>query len=268
MAIADVSNKSIAELVSLAGRRAVVTGGAQGLGHGIARRLAEAGASVLIGDVREDQAHQAAKDLSAAYGVRVIATRMDVTAEASVAAAADLAAAEFGGVDIWVNNAGLFPNIPLLEMTEAVWDEVMAVNLRGVFLGSREAARRMIDAGQGGVIVNVASLAAFKGVAPGVTAYVASKHGVRGATRQIALELAPHGVRVLGVAPTFVATEGAMAAFRGNPGVANDNPSILNTRLGRVGVADDVARVALFCASDMSLFMTGSTLLVDAGQAI
>jgi NAD(P)-dependent dehydrogenase (short-subunit alcohol dehydrogenase family) len=270
MAVADVTEKSIAELVSLAGRRAVVTGGAQGLGKGIARRLAQAGASVLIGDLKGDLAATAAEELSRSCGARVIATEMDVSSASSVTAAAELAARELGGVDIWVNNAGLFPSIPLLEMREEVWDQVMAVNLRGVFLGSREAARRMIAGGRGGAIVNVVSTAGFKGVAPGLAAYVASKHGVRGVTKQMALELAPHGIRVLGVAPTFCVTEGNLAMMAANPNsnVETDIPAVLGSRLGRVGVPDDIARVVLFCASDLSLFMTGSTLLADAGETI
>jgi NAD(P)-dependent dehydrogenase (short-subunit alcohol dehydrogenase family) len=268
MAVAEVSAKSIAELVSLAGRRAVVTGGAQGLGKAIARRLAEAGASVLIGDLKPDLAQSAAEELSRSLGARVIARQMDAADAGSVAAAAELAVSELGGLDVWVNNAGIFPSIPLLEHSETVWDQVMAVNLRGVFLGTREAARAMVAAGRGGVIVNIASTAGFKGVAPGLAAYVASKHGVRGATRQAALELAPHGIRVLGVAPTFCVTEGNMAVVAANPKVGVDIPAVLGSRLGRVGAPDDIARVVLFCASDLSLFMTGSTLLADAGETI
>jgi NAD(P)-dependent dehydrogenase (short-subunit alcohol dehydrogenase family) len=273
MAVADVSGKSVAELVSLAGRVAVVTGGAQGLGRAIARRLAQAGASVLIGDRNGDLARKAAAELAEACAARVIATPMDVADGASVAAVADLASRELGGLDIWVNNAGLYPNILLMEMTEADWDAVMAVNVKGVFLGAREAARRMIEAGRGGVIVNIVSTAGFKGVAPGVSAYVASKHGVRGATKQMALELAPHGIRVLGVAPTFCETEGNMAALdalaaASDRDIRNEITSSLTSRLGRIGVPDDIARVVLFCASDMSMFMTGSTLLADAGETI
>lgn len=270
MAIADVSGRSLAELMSLRGRAAVVTGGARGLGKGIAARLAEAGASVLIGDVREDEASATAEELSRRFGARVIAAALDVRQAASVAAAADLAVLQLGSLDVWVNNAGVFPSTPLTEMTDEAWDQVMAVNLRGVFLGGREAARRMIAAGMGGVIVNVVSTAGFKGVAPGLAAYVASKHGVRGATRQMALELASHGIRVLGVAPTFCVTEGNQEAMAANPrtNVGADIPAVLNSRLGRVGVPDDIARVVLFCASDMSTFMTGSTLLADAGETI
>jgi NAD(P)-dependent dehydrogenase (short-subunit alcohol dehydrogenase family) len=125
----------------------------------------------------------------------------------------------------------------------------------------------MIDRGQGGVIVNVASTAGFRGVAPGLSAYVASKHGVRGLVRQLAIELAPHDIRVLGVAPTFCATEGNMAALSKLPErVRAEISATVTSMLGRVGVPDDVARAVLFCASDMSVFMTGSTLLVDAGE--
>jgi NAD(P)-dependent dehydrogenase (short-subunit alcohol dehydrogenase family) len=267
MAIADVSEVPVRELVSLVGRCAVVTGGAQGLGKAIVRRLTEAGASVLIGDLKDDLARSGAEELSRRYGGRVIATRLDVADSASVTAAADLAVSSLGGLDIWVNNAGLYPNIELLRMSDEVWDRVMDVNLRGVFAGAREAARRMIAAGRGGVIVNVVSTAGFRGVAPGVSAYVASKHGVRGLTRQLAIELAPHAIRVLGVAPTFCTTEGNMAALAElSARVGNEIPAILTSRLGRVGVPDDIGRVVLFCACDMSIFMTGSTLLADAGE--
>ncbi|MCB2059117.1 MAG: SDR family oxidoreductase [Novosphingobium sp.] len=267
MAIADVTDKSIAELVSLKGRVAVVTGGAQGLGKAMARRLAEAGACVLIGDLKVELANKAAEEFSGRYGVRVIATDLDVTDTGSIKAAADLAQRELGGLDIWVNNAGIYPNIRLLEMTDDVWNNVMDVNLRGVFASCREAASRMIDAGTSGVLINVVSTAGFSGVAPGVSAYVASKHGVRGLNKQLAIELAPHGIRVLGVAPTFCDTEGNDEALAKLPErVREEISATVSSRLGRVGVPDDIARAVLFCASDMSLFMTGSTLLVDAGE--
>jgi NADP-dependent 3-hydroxy acid dehydrogenase YdfG len=172
MSIADVSDHAIADLFSLNGRTAVVTGAAQGLGKAIARRLAEAGAAVLIGDLKLEQAQAAAEEFRKRYGRKVIASRLDVTDSASIAAAAELAERELGGIGIWVNNAGLYPNVSLLEMTDEGWDRVMAVNLRGVFASCREAAGRMIGAGRGGVIVNVVSTAGFSGVAPGVSAYV------------------------------------------------------------------------------------------------
>ncbi|MEU1799737.1 SDR family NAD(P)-dependent oxidoreductase [Streptomyces sp. NPDC019937] len=269
MSIPDVSGRSIPQLVSLAGRRAVVTGGAQGLGGAIAHRFAEAGAAVLLGDLKADKARTLAGELRARHGVTALAAGMDVTDEASVAATARRAVEELGGIDIWVNNAGIFPAMPLLRMDVEVWDQVMAVNLRGVFLGAREAARHMIAAGRGGVIVNIVSTAGFKGVAPGLAAYVASKHGARGATRQLALELAPHNIRVLGVAPTYTVTEGNLEAAAAAPRSATfsgDIAAMTGSVLGRIGVPDDIARVVLFCASDMAAFMTGSTLLADAGE--
>jgi NAD(P)-dependent dehydrogenase (short-subunit alcohol dehydrogenase family) len=154
-----------------------------------------------------------------------------------------------------------------------MWEQVFAVNTRGVFNGSREAARRMPD---GGVIVNVVSTAGFRGTAPGLAAYVGSKHAVRGMTKQMALELAPQGIRVLGVAPTYVPTEGNIAAAEAGAAAleaqgidpASAMPEMTQSLIGRLGTPDDIARVVLFCASDMSVIMTGSTLLADAGQTI
>jgi NAD(P)-dependent dehydrogenase (short-subunit alcohol dehydrogenase family) len=262
MSTADVASRTLAELVSLQGRRAVVTGGGRGLGKAIARRLAEAGADVLIGDVDEALAGSAAEEL----GGRAIGVAMDVTDPASVAAAADRAIAELGGLEIWVNNAGIFPNVALLDLSEQTWDRVFAVNARGTFVGAREAARRMAAGGAGGVIVNIVSTAGFRGSAPGLAAYVASKHAVRGLTREMALELAPLGIRVLGVAPSYVPTEGnLMAAAAALPAGAPPTELMFNSPVGRPGVPDDIARVVLFCASDLSTFMTGSTLLADGG---
>ena len=271
MNIPDVSDRSIADLVSLRGRVAVVTGGGRGLGKAIAQRLCEAGASVLIGDIDKELANRAAADLGPRYGSAILGTFMDVAQTASVTAAAERAVKTFGAIDIWVNNAGIFPSVRMSEMTDELWDNVLDVNARGVFVGAREAAKRMGEAGRGGVIVNIVSTAGFKGVAPGLAAYVSSKHAVRGLTKQLALELAPEGIRVLGVAPTFCVTEGTLLAMSRNPGLtnrANEIPAIAGSRLGRVGVPDDVARTVLFCVSDLSIFMTLSTLLVDAGETI
>lgn len=268
--IPDVSSKTVPELTSLVGKRAVVTGGGQGLGNAIALRLAEAGADVLIGDIDGELAETAAIDVAKRLGTNVIGTRMDVADAESVAAAGALAAERLGGLDIWVNNAGVFPNIPALEMTVDDWDRVFAVNARGVFLGATEAARRMEH---GGVIVNVVSTAGFKGTAPGLAAYVGSKHAARGLTKQLAIELAPRGIRVLGVAPSFVPTEGNMAAAAAGTaamGAPADPAAIAKMMgtglLGRIGVPDDIARVVLFCASDLAAIMTGSTLLADGGD--
>lgn len=271
----DVSETPLADLLSLAGRRAVVTGGAQGLGKAIAVRLAEAGADLLIVDLHEDAARTAADELHARFGVTALGARADVSDAASVAAAADLAATELGGIDVWVNNAGVFPNAPVLEMDDETWDRVFAVNARGVFLGAREAARRMTADGSGGVIVNIVSTAGVQVAFPGMSAYVSSKHAALGLTKSLAVDLAPLGVRVLGVAPSFVPTEGnlavaaAAAEAAAAAGVELPKLDVMNQSLiGRFGTPDDIARVVLFAASDLSMIMTGSTLLADAGETL
>lgn len=268
MTVPDVSDRSLAELISLEGRVAVVTGGAAGIGLAIADRFAEAGACVLVADIADRDV--AMKELGARRPGRAFAaTNLDVRDAASIEACADRAVVEFGRLDIWVNNAGIYPSVPVLDMSDDDWDGVLDVNLRGSFIGAREAARRMVDAEHGGVILNLASTAGFKAGGPGVAHYVSSKHGVRGLTKSLAVELGPFGIRVLGIAPTLIETPGIEAGreqFR-NSGLG-DLLDTYGTRLPlrRVGVPDDVARVALFCASDLALFMTGSTLLVDAGD--
>lgn len=265
---------ALSTLTSLHGRVALVTGGAQGIGKAIANRLAEAGAAVAIADLDVDRAVTAAAAIAADHGVETVGVSMDVADLASVEAGAAQAIAALGGLDVWVNNAGLFPSEPLDLMTDEAWDRVFAVNVRGTRNGCRVAASEL-GARDGGVIVNLVSLAGFEGVAPGLSAYVASKHAVRGLTRQLAIELAPAGIRVLGVAPTFVMTEGTMAAAaaamaKGDDAVVGSDggrPAMPapSTLIGRLGTPDDIARVVLFCATDLSAVMTGSTLLADAG---
>jgi NAD(P)-dependent dehydrogenase (short-subunit alcohol dehydrogenase family) len=182
MQVPDVSGRSVAQLISLEGRAAVVTGGARGIGLAIARRLAEAGASVLVGDVDKAGAEEAAETIARESGQRVAGAELDVTDGASIAAAADWAVGELGGLDIWVNNAGIYPSTPLLEMTDRDWDKVLGVNLRGTFIAAREAGRRMAQAGHGGVIINLASVAGYRAAGPGICHYVSSKHAVRGLT--------------------------------------------------------------------------------------
>ena len=268
MAIPDVSGKSLADLISLKERNAVVTGGARGIGLAICERFAEAGANVLIGDLDEQLAQEAAEKIAQQHGVNIIATLLDVADSGSISAVATQAVQAWGGIDIWVNNAGIYPLSPVLEMSDATWDKVLDVNLRGTFIGCREAARHMVQAGKGGVIINLASTAGYQGGAA-IAHYVSSKHAVRGLTKSLAIELGPQNIRVLALAPTLIRTPGiaearAALAAAGVPDALGEGMDAY-LPLRRTGVPDDVARVALFCASDLSMLMTGSTLLVDAG---
>ena len=258
-----MSDRTLPELMSLAGRGAVVTGAGRGLGAQIVRRLAEAGADVMAGDLDEAAAAAVAAECDGQVG-RVVPVRLDVGDTASLAAAADMATAELGGLDIWVNNAGIFPTTgPAVDADDEFVDRMLRVNVRGTYAGAREAARRMTN---GGVIVNLTSTAGFKASA-GISAYVASKHAVVGITKALALEFGPLGIRVLAVAPTIIDTPGVrdQMAPLAEAGVDVEARVAANP-LGRMGVPDDVARVVLFCCTDMAAFMTGSTVAVDAGS--
>lgn len=262
----DFSDRSIAELLRLTDRTAVITGGAAGLGLGIAHRLAEAGANVVIADIKG--AGPAAAAVAEASGAATLGVDMDVTDSASVSAGADAALERFGRLDIWVNNAGIYPTGAVLDLTDDDWDRVLGVNLRGSFIGAREAGRRMVAAGRGGVILNMVSIAAFRAAGSGIAHYIASKHGLSGLTKSLAVELGPEGIRVLAIAPAMIQTPG-MAEAGDEMRAANADlfdSFAARMPLRRLGVVDDVARVALFGVSDMAAFMTGSTLAVDAGD--
>jgi NAD(P)-dependent dehydrogenase (short-subunit alcohol dehydrogenase family) len=259
-------SRPLAELISLRGRTAVVTGGARGIGLAIARRLAEAGAHVVIADREEDVAERAAGELEGEGGASAAA--LDVTDPAAVRATVERTVAEHGQLDAWVNNAGIFPSTPLLELGEEEWDAVLAVNLRGMFLGGREAGRAMRAAGNGGVIVNLASTSAHAGFGPGFAHYTSSKHGLLGLTKALAIELGPFGVRVVAVSPQLTLTEGieeTMGEF-GASGMQETLDALSGrTPLGRTAVPDDVAKVVLFAVSDLAGFVTGSNVSVDGG---
>ena len=263
--IRDLSDVPLTDLLGLSGRVAVVTGGAQGIGRACSARLAEAGATVVVADIDEE----AARETASAIGSGAVEAAVDVRDADSVRALVQRALAVSGRLDVWVNAAGVYPTSLLLDLSEEEWDLVLDTNLRGTFLGAREAARAMIAGDRGGVVVNVSSTAAYRAEAPGAAHYVASKFGVRGLTQALAVELGPHGIRVLAVAPTVTLTPG-LEAQRSSLESAGFALEELGPQLplGRVAVPDDVARVVLFCASDLSLLMTGSTLLVDAGELV
>jgi NAD(P)-dependent dehydrogenase (short-subunit alcohol dehydrogenase family) len=268
MAAPDVSSRPLAELFSLAGRTALVTGGGKGIGAAVARRLAEAGAAVMVADLDKAGAEEVAGDITAGGGT-AIGVELDVTDSASVEAVVGRATAELGGLDVLVNNAGIFPIFPFLALPDEEWDRVLRTNLYGAFYCAREAGRQMVQGGKGGVIVNIASIQAFRAGAPGLAPYTSSKGALVAFTRALAVELGPMGIRVLAVAPTVVDTPGLQAnmpVFQA-AGISDVIATVSATLpLGRTAVPDDVARVVVFCASDLAALMTGDTLLVDAGH--
>lgn len=261
--ISDHSSRSLAELCSLRGRRAVVTGAARGIGASIARRLAEAGASVLLADLDTELATTTAGEVTASTGGVTDSTFIDIRDTASIVAAADRAVSTWGGIDIWVNNAGIYPTTgPAIDAADDFVDRLMEVNVRGTYACSREAARRMSN---GGVIVNLGSTAGFR-AAPGISAYSITKHAVVGLTRALALEFAPLDIRVVGVAPGPIDTPGVQDQLAPLKAAGLDVEAIMSrTPLGRGGVPDDIARVVLFAASDLATWITGEVIVADAG---
>ena len=238
----------------LRGKVALVTGGASGIGRGIARRFVDEGARVVLADRNAPLVNEAVKELGAAAA----AVEVDVTREADVERAIALAVSRFGSLDIGVNCAGLGISVPLTEQTEAQWDTVVDVCLKGVFLSMKHEARAMTAAGHG-VIINIASINARQPGA-GLSAYCAAKAGVEMITRVAALELGPQKVRVVGIGPGLIDTP--LTTFQ------QERPHVReafldNVPLGRVGTTDDIAAAALFLASDDASWISGDTLFVD-----
>jgi NAD(P)-dependent dehydrogenase (short-subunit alcohol dehydrogenase family) len=245
---------------SLAGKVAVITGAARGIGYHIARTYAQHGAAVVLADIDEATVTEAAQNLNAAS-----AFRCDVRDEQNVAALFDHALNQHGRVDIAVANAGIATVSPLLAMSFDTWRTMMSINLDGVFLTAQSAARAMIASQTQGSIVTMASVTALAGV-PLVGHYAAAKAGVLSLTKTLALELRPSGIRVNAILPGFADTE-LVSGNRGayNAGLGIDFDSVIaQAQGGYVGV-DDIANVALFLAGKRTLFCTGGGYVVDGG---
>lgn len=258
------------KLLDLSGKTAVVTGSALGIGFGIAYRLAEAGANVVIADLKEEEAQKAEHELSS-KGFRAKAIKVDVSNEEEVKTMVAGAVNAFGSIDILVNNAGIYPNVTVSQMSLADLDRVLSVNLKSVFLCTKYVSEQMIKQDRGGKIINITSIDAIHPSSIGLAHYDASKHGVWGFTKNVALELAPHKIWVNAIAPGGILTPGVQDMQKNMPtpqGV--DMTKLLETFLGkipmhRMGEADDIGKVALFLASEMSSYMTGSQIVVDGG---
>jgi 2-deoxy-D-gluconate 3-dehydrogenase len=247
---------SLASLVDLGGKRALVTGGGKGIGEAVATRLAEAGAVVTIADIDPNGAATAER-----LGVRF--ARCDIADTAQVIAAV-AAAADDGALDILVNNAGIFPVTgPILDATDEFVGRMLDVNVRANYSVAREAARRMSS---GGAIVNLSSMAGIRGGA-NLTAYATSKAAIIGLTRSFAIELGARGIRVNAVAPGIIDTPGVQDQLAPLLAEGHDISARLAANpIGVHGQPDHIARAVLFLVSDLAAFVTGQTLLVDGGS--
>ena len=260
---------SLADLLNLQGRAAIVTGGAKGIGYGISYRLAEAGAKVLIADTDEATAQKTVQEFTD-KGWTAKAVKTDVSSESDVQRMINTCHEAFGSVDILVNNAGIYPPKPVAQMSEEEFERVVHVNLRSVFLTTKHASEVMKQQG-GGKIINITSIDALHPSMVGLAHYDASKHGVWGFTKNSALELAPHKIWVNAIAPGGIQTPGVEAMQASTPTSATADPAqmiekfLTKIPMHRMGEPDEIGTVALFLASPMASYMTGEQIVVDGG---
>lgn len=243
--------------MKLEGRVAIVTGAGRNIGEEIAGVFAQEGAAVVVNDVDLKAAERVAGEIRAT-GARALAVQGDVSSSKDVRAMIERTVAEFGGLDILVNNAAITVNKSILDTTEEEWDLCLAVTLKGQFLCGKYAAEQMVKQGRGGRIVNISSTSGVRGNRAKL-AYCAAKGGVLNLTRAMAIDLAPHKIRVNTVIPTLTGT-----AVGKDSGEESRNYS--GVPLGRLGRPRDQAMAVLFMASDDSDFVTGAELRVDGGS--
>lgn len=245
--------------MDLSGKIALVTGAKQGIGRGIALALARSGAKVVIADLDLEDGQKVAAEIKAAGG-QALAVKGDVSRQEEVAAMFAAAQAEFGPVDVLVNNAGIFPFVAFDKMTEADWDKVIAVNLKSLFFCCQEALKTMPD---GGRIINISSIASLVGFS-GLTHYCASKGAANAFIRALALEVAPRQITVNNVAPGAIDTPGATGA----QDEAAKKQTAAAVPLGRYGQPDDIAQAVCYLASTGASYVTGQTIVVDGGWTL
>jgi 2-deoxy-D-gluconate 3-dehydrogenase len=256
------------QLIDLHLKTAIVTGGAMGIGFGIAYRLAEAGAAVVIADTNKAAAEESAAKL-VQMGWIASSVVTDVSDAVQVQAMVDAAVHTYGGLDILVNNAGIYPNIPVMQLQEKEFERIISINLKGVFLCIKAAAQQMITQGKGGKIINITSIDALHPSMVGLATYDASKHGVWGFTKNVALELAAHHISVNAIAPGGVSTPGTGAGGAISKEMEEAiQPFLAKIPMHRMGEPDEIGKVALFLASELSSYMTGSQIVVDGGALL
>ena len=247
--------------MSLNGKVAIVTGGNSGIGRAIALGLAKAGANITIDYVAHPEATDALESEISRLGAVAIGVEADVSRIAQLQALIDATVAKFGRVDIMVNNAGIETRTSVLDTTEDQYDKVLAINLKSAFFGTQIAARQMIAQGGGGRIINITSVHEDWPM-PGNTAYCLAKGGMRMLTRTAGVELAPHGIRVVGVGPGAVATPINLSTMNDPALLAKLNAAI---PLGRMAEPEEIANVVVFLAGDGASYLTATTIFADGG---
>jgi glucose 1-dehydrogenase len=247
--------------VRLKDKVALVTGAAQGIGLACVEAFAREGAKVVLAD-RDEKGRAAAQRLSAG-GAKVVFAACDVAKKDQVDAAVGTAVKEFGRLDIAVSNAGIVHAAEFLDLEEADFDRVLAVNLKGMFLVGQAAARQMVKQGGGGAIINMSSVNAVLAI-PNQVPYVVSKGGINQLTKVMSVSLAAKGIRVNGIGPGTILTELAKTAVLGNKEA--ERKIMSRTPMGRMGEPVEIARVAVFLASDDASYLTGQTLYPDGGR--
>ena len=244
----------------VAGKVALISGGAGGIGSATAKLLAKEGAAVVIGDLLEDEG-RAAEAMIAESGGKALFVHLDVTSEESWRNAVQAAVSSFGKLDILVNNAGVSHRAGVEETTSEAWDKVMDVNVKGVFLGTQAAIPEMRKAG-GGSIINISSIYGLVG-SGGSAAYHASKGAVRIFNKSTAIQYASENIRANSVHPGFIDTP-MTRAHHDNPNIHEER--VAKTPIGRMGQPEDIAAGILYLASDESSFVTGAELVIDGGM--
>lgn len=247
--------------MSLKGKVAIVTGGNSGIGRAIALGLAKAGANIVVDFIADAAATEALKQEIAALGSEAIGVEADVSHVDQLQSLIDAAVAKFGHIDIMVNNAGVETRTSVLETTEAQYDKVLSINLKSAFFGTQIAARQMIKQGTPGRIINITSVHEDWPM-PGNTAYCLAKGGMRMLTRTAGVELAPHGVLVVGVGPGAVATPINLSTMKDPALMAKLDAAI---PLGRMADPGEIANVVVFLAGEGASYMTATTIFADGG---
>ena len=244
----------------LSGKAALVTGASSGNGRAIARRFAEEGASIMVADIRDDprMGGEPTHDLITDAGGEAQFTECDVSSIADLQAAVSATVDAFGSLDIMVNNAGVERQMPIEEVDEDDYDWLMDINLKGVYFGSQAAIQQMLDQDDGGVIVNMSSMAGIRGL-ENSSLYCTSKGGVTNLTRELAVEHGENDIRVNALNPGFIETAMTM-----EDGETADN-LLDQTPLERAGQPEEVADAMLFLATDDSSYVTGHNLVMDGG---